>query len=143
MKTKYATGYALTAWFFCLLLSGALAAPTDGQYTLISYSTTASGETTDKSAGYSTFASTGETLQAQGAADFNLSAGLGFLGEPLQKKTFPEVVAEAAADIYVIMVPDNQTQNIFLFVFMAIVGMLALIFLWHKKTKSKEEGEVE
>lgn len=125
------------------LLPLALAAPTDGQYTLISYSTTASGETTNKDETYNAFISTGETMQSENLADYNFSAAAGFFGEPIQKKIFPEEAAEAVTDVFLIMVPDNDTQNIFLFVFMTIIAMLAILFVWHKKTKSGKEEEVE
>lgn len=112
---------------------------TDGNYVMIAYDITGSGEATITDANYILLASAGETATAQTITDENYNAGIGFYGS-----TFPflveivEEVIEAAKTILVILpMAENSWIGIIL---LAMIAGFALFYVITKKKGGSIKG---
>lgn len=116
---------------------------TDGNYVMIAYDTTGSGETTTTDANYILLASAGETATSKSIADSNYNAGIGFYGSPFAffAEAIVAPVIEAAKTLLVILpMAENSWIGIILF---AMIAGFALFYVITKKKVSPTKGDEE
>lgn len=127
-----------------LCLTGlALAAPTDGNYTLTQHNLTGGGEV-GSDTNFVSFASAGEPPVVQNSSDGNSALAAGFWGTPFSARLIEvveEVVEDLARTIFVVM--GDNGYGLIPFIAIVMLAGFGLFYMLFKKKMigGKEEKE--
>jgi len=130
--------------FFALLclLPLALAAPTDGNYTLTQYNLTGGG-TVGSDNNHILFASAGEPVVVQNTSDDNSALAAGFWGTPFAA-TAVEIIAAVVEDVantMFIVLGDNGYGMIPFVIIIMMAGFAMFYMLFKKKLVGGKEAK--
>lgn len=122
------------------LLPLALAAPTDGNYTLTQWNFTGGGNVTPDN-NFASFASAGEPIVIQNTSDDNSALAVGFWGTPFSAILIEEIAAaaeEAARTMFVVL-GKNANYVIPLMVVILLASFAIFYMMFKKKLVPKKE----